>query len=96
MRSRVSPVLPPQAKKRLKEKDTQPTAMHRDRMDLRAKGEAQAAGSTRYPKIVRSYNTERGRFSQLLLGDLSSLTLTSGTTGEEESVSKETRRVSQL
>lgn len=78
----------------MKETDALPTTRHGDKMDLkRAKGETQAAGSTAYPKIVRSCNRERGK---LLLGDLPSLSLTSGSTGEEELASEETSRTSQL
>lgn len=78
----------------MKETDAQPTTRHGDRMDLkRAKGETQAAGSTRYPETVRSCNREGGT---LLLGDLPSLSLASGTAEEEELASKETCRTSQL
>lgn len=81
-------------RKQMKETDALPTTRHRDKMDLkRAKGETQAAGSTAYPKIVRNRKRERGK---LLQGDLPSLSLASGSTGEEELASKETCRTSQL
>lgn len=77
----------------MKETDAQPTTRHKDKMHLkRAKGETQAAGSSEYPKIVRSCNRERGK---LLLRDLHSLSMTSDTTGKEELASK-TCRASQL